>query len=236
MSGNEPAAEIQGNAFDGADDYYTDWVPKEKWGEKLSEVHKNAVLGYDSMPHAYMEAQQAKVDEQGSLSMVSGLCFVFAVQYLIDFEADVFSTVNGTRDYAEKGLKTYLFFMSMSTGISGLGMCLSVCLMFVGGYLQAEYTENGFISHAQFQKYKGYMDGTFIFRLICRVMTIAGLFTLIVGSFLYVGYKLDADDRDWNYMSIPLVITIFMMLLASLISGMIFCAYSKATGIAHEKM
>lgn len=236
MSGNEPAAEHQGDAFAGADDYYTDWVPQEKWNEKLTEVHKNAVLGYDSMPHAYMEAQQGKVAEQGSLSMVTGLCFVFAVQYLIDFEADVFTTANGTRDYAERGLKSYLFFMSMSTGISGLGMFVSVLLMFVGGYLQAEYTENGWISHAQFQKYKGYMDGTFTFRLICRVMTVAGLFSMLVGSFLYIGYKLDADGRDWDYMSIPLVILIFNILLAFVLSTMIFCAFNKATGIAHEKM
>lgn len=238
MSGNEPAAEVgqEGNVFAGVDDYYTDWVPKHKWHDKLSEVHKNAALGYDHMPHAYMEAQQVKEAEQGNLGMLTGLCFVFAVQYLIDFEADVFTTNNGTRDYAEKGLKTYLFFMSMSTGISGLGMFTSVMLMFAGGNLQAEYTEKGVISHAQFQKYKGYMDGTFIFRLIARIMTIAGMLALLVGSFLYIGYKLDADDRDWNYMSIPLVILILMILLAFALTAMLWCAYTKAASIAHEKM
>jgi len=183
----------------------------------------NNVLGYDHMPQAYMEAQGKREASVGVLTTVTGLTLVFAIQYLIDYESDVFKNSEG-------GLKAYLFFMSTSAGVSGLGLWICVAFMAFNANLQAEYMESGMISAAQFKKYKEFIDNTFVFRLAACGCTCTALLAMVIGTFIYVGYKLDAADLDWNYIAIPVVLASFFTLLALIVSVLVLCCFCSATG------
>jgi len=196
-------------------------------GWSALEGRDNVVLGYEHEAEAYMDSQSKKSDSMGTLTTITGLTLVFAIQYLIDYESDVFKDHNS-------GLKAYLFFMSFSAGISGVGLWVCVAFMAFNAMLQAEYMERGTISQKQFEAYKTFMSETFIYRMIAVFCTCASLGSMIVGTFIYIAYKLDAADLDWDFISIPIVITSFFTLLACIVSGMVFCSYLSASGHDEE--
>jgi len=197
------------------------------WCALENRANGNVVLGYEHEAEAYMDSQTKKNDSMGTLTTITGLTLVFAIQYLIDYESDVFKNHNS-------GLKAFLFFMSFSAGISGVGLWVCVAFMAFNANLQAEYMERGTISQKQFEAYKGFIGDTFIYRMIAALCTGVSLVFMVVGTFIYIAYKLDAAEYDWDYISIPIVITSFFTLLTVIITGMVFCSYSNAAGHDEE--
>lgn len=207
-TGNEPAEQSNPTPA---------WHSIDTEGDKLGQV------GFDSLTEAYMESEGKKETSLTALATVQGLCFVFAVQYLIDFELDVFASSDGA-------LKAYLFFMSMSAGTSGSGMWICVCLMAFAGYLQAEYMQKGAMGRKQFEAYKKFSDGLFWARMVSCILTVSGVVTMCIGAFLYTGYKLEAGGKRWEFIAIAVVIPSFFMLITIVVSVIILMKYFKATG------